>query len=47
MKPLFDLIVRTIMLNTTHAINLVPAGGNERAFSWALWRPCSFPRTRR
>ena len=27
MKPLFDLIVRTVMLNTTHAINLYRLGG--------------------
>jgi hypothetical protein len=36
MKPLFDLFVRTIMLNTTHAINLYRLGGLSGLFVGAM-----------
>ena len=32
MKPLFDLIVRTVVLNTSNAINLYRVGGMTGLF---------------
>jgi hypothetical protein len=46
MKPLFDLIVRTIMLNTTHAINQYRLGGMP-GLILGVMTSLLIPRTRR